>query len=202
MGHDHLRYVDDIRIFCRDLVEAKKVLIELARLLRKRGLNLQAAKSEIYRADQAREEIEGVATVLKSVRDRFISEVVRETGLGDPYITVPEADEILEKSPEEAPIEIIEDAYQSFFIDSTEQFNPTLFRFLLSRLGRQRDAFAGDHCLTLFEGYPEETQAILDYHARIESAPESALVEFLNSDRSVYDYQNYQILEFFLERIS
>jgi hypothetical protein len=58
MGYSHLRYVDDIRVFCRTHVEAKKVLIHLSRLLRKRGLNLQAAKSEIYDAEAARQRID------------------------------------------------------------------------------------------------------------------------------------------------
>ena len=47
MDYTHYRYVDDFRIFCHNRVEAKKALVDLTRLLRKRGLSLQSAKSEI-----------------------------------------------------------------------------------------------------------------------------------------------------------
>ncbi len=72
MGFRHLRYVDDIRIFCKTRAEATKALLILARLLRNRGLNLQSAKSEILRSDAARARFEDVAAVVKTVRIRFI----------------------------------------------------------------------------------------------------------------------------------
>jgi Reverse transcriptase (RNA-dependent DNA polymerase) len=200
MGYDHLRYVDDIRIFCRSLVEAKKALVVLSRLLRKRGLSLQAAKSEIYRGGEARDEIEDVAVVLRGVKERFIQEVVRGTGFGDPYMSVPEADDILGRNPEDAPIEIIQETYQTYFADSSSEFNATLFRFLLNRLGKQRDAFGAEHCVTLLGDHPEETKAIVDYLARLDVPPDEAMIKFLNSDAAVYDYQVYLILEFYLMR--
>ena len=36
MGYDHFRFVDDIRIFCKNEVEAKKALVDLTELLRKK----------------------------------------------------------------------------------------------------------------------------------------------------------------------
>lgn len=152
IGYRHLRYVDDIRVFCGSLMEAKKVLVVLSRLLRRRGLNLQSAKSQIHRADGARAEIKEVTAVVKSVSTRFINEVVKRTGYSNPYISVSEADEILDESPEEAPIEVIQETYQTYFIDSPDKFNGTLFRFLLSRLGKQADRFAAAHCPSLLAG--------------------------------------------------
>ena len=140
MNYSHLRYVDDIRIFCSSLTQAKKALVDLSRLLRKRGLNLQSAKSDIYRADEAQEKIEEVTAVVKTARNRFIKEVVRQTGHGDPYMSVSQADEILEESPDSAPIEVIQQTYQTYFVDGDAKFNRTLFRFLLSRLARQADS--------------------------------------------------------------
>jgi len=103
MGFIHLRYVDDIRVFCKTRAEATKALLTLARLLRKRGLNLQSAKSDILRSDAARARFENVAAVVKTVRIRFIEQVARVTG-GDPYMSLTEADEVLEQDPDEAPI--------------------------------------------------------------------------------------------------
>lgn len=199
MGYSYLRYVDDIRIFCTSLIEAKRALVDLSRLLRKRGLNLQSAKSEIHRADDAREKIEEVTAVVKSVRNRFISEIVKQTGYGDPYMSVSEADEILEENPDSAPIEVIQQTYQTYFIDSDARFNRTLFRFLLNRLAKQADGFASEHSPTLLEEHPDESDAILDYLASV--GPIEAygipVLEFLKSGNLVYPYQTYQILEWF-----
>lgn len=196
MGFRHVRYVDDIRIFCKTRGEATKALLTLARLLRKRGLNMQSAKSEILRADTVRAQIEDVAAVVKTVRSRFIEQVARATG-GDPYMSLTEADEVLEQGPDDAPIEIIRQAYQTYFIDNANKFSATLFNFLLTRLGKQGDDFAAAHCLELLEPHPYETEAILRYLAAvgwIEPA-ELKLIELLQPDRLAYDYQIYQIVE-------
>jgi hypothetical protein len=57
--------------------------------------------------EDARTEIEEVTMVLRSVRREFIAEVVEQSGHGDPYINVNEADDLLEESAEDAPIEVI-----------------------------------------------------------------------------------------------
>src|SRR5205085_1731936 len=53
-GIDHIRYLDDIRIFANSYKAAKQQLQELSRLLRDRGLNLQTAKTEILSASKAK----------------------------------------------------------------------------------------------------------------------------------------------------
>ena len=68
MGYAHLRYVDDIRVFCRSHGQAKQLLIELSQLLRKRGLSLQSAKTDILLASDAKRKIEGVTSALTTVR--------------------------------------------------------------------------------------------------------------------------------------
>jgi len=201
MGYDHLRYVDDIRVFCDTEVAAKKLLVDLSRLLRRRGLNLQSAKSKVLAADNARNEIEEVTEVLRSVRRQFIAQVVQQSGRGDPYIDVSEADEILEESADDTPIDIIQQAYQSYFVEGLQPFNKTLFRFLLKRLAKQIDTFAGLHALSMLEPHPEETHTILQYLKAIYEVDslQSLIVEELKGGSLVYDYQIYQIVAWFLE---
>src|ERR1700746_3635914 len=163
MGYFHLRYVDDIRIFCRSDSEAKKVLVDLSRLLRKRGLSLQAAKSEIYAADVAKQQIDEVTAAVRNVKQTFIRDVASRTGQGDPYMSIHEADEILDENPDEAPLEVVREAYRVYVIENPGALNATLFRFLLNRLGKQRDSFAAEHCVTLLEPYPEQTSTVLRY---------------------------------------
>ena len=202
MGYRHLRYVDDLRFFCRNLVEAKKALIDLSTLLRKRGLILQAAKSEIHEANAARQKFDEVTAVVRVVNQRFISDVVAEIGMGDPSMSVHEAEEILDENPDEAPLEVISEAYRAHVMGIRNRLNGTLFRFLLNRLGKQRDSFAAQHCITLLEPYPEETDTILRYFGLVGPGEEieSQIVGLMCSGRMVYQYQFYQIIEWFHER--
>jgi hypothetical protein len=202
MGYFHLRYVDDIRVFCSSEVEAKKGVVDLSRLLRRRGLNLQSAKSRIYSAAAARREIEEVTAAVKEVRAAFITDVVNETGVGDPYMSVRQADEILDENPEEAPLEVIRHAYQTYIVERPDRFNATLFRFLINRLGKQRDSFASEHCVGQLEPHPEETEPILRYLGSVGPGEdvERQIIELMRSRRMVYQYQLYQIIEWFYER--
>lgn len=199
MGYVHLRYVDDIRVFCRSEVESKMLLLELSKLLRKRGLSLQAAKSRICTADAARREIDGVTAAVRAVSQEFVEDVATETGVGDPYMSIKEADDILDDNPDEAPLEIIQRAYQTYIVERPNGLNPTIFRFLINRLGRQRDSFAAEHCLTLLEPYPEETPNILRYFRSIGpgEALESAITELMRSGELVYQYQIYELIQWF-----
>jgi hypothetical protein len=201
MGYVHLRYVDDIRVFCGSLVQAKQLLIDLSQLLRRRGLNLQSAKTDILPANDAKVKIESVTSALRAVRTQFIAEVVETSGAGDPYISLSEADDILEKSPDETPIEIIQKAYQDYFVADGNVFNKSLFRFLLRRLAKQEDTFAGDHSFALLELHPEETQTILSYLRSVFPMEylEPPIIQLIRSGRIVYYYQLYQILDWFYQ---
>ncbi len=207
MGYLHYRYVDDYRVFCTDMVEAKRALIDLARLLRKRGLNFQAAKSEIHRADKAKSIIEGITPTINTVRHKFISSMA--VLFGEDYNAMSMADFELRLAthgddPNDAPIEVIQETYKTYFIDSdAANFDKSLFRFLLGRLGKQADKFAVEHCKTLFEKHPEQNLTILKYFEAAQALDdvEEALVSFLNSEDAVYPYQIYQMLEW-LNKVS
>ncbi len=220
-GYSHFRYVDDVRVFCSSRNEAKQVLIEISRLLRSRGLCLQPAKSEILSADEAREKFEEVAAVLKQVQESFMAvilddgetgdpyTVVRDfdivvdgTGFGDFYMGVHQADEMLEASPDPDAMEVIRDAFQQHIVDRDDRFNATLFRYLLNRLGKQRDSFAASYCVGMLEPHPEETDIILKYLGSVGPGEniEAQIVELLRSGQIVYEYQRYQIIEWFHER--
>lgn len=199
-GYSHFRYVADIRIFCRNLVEAKRAMVDLIVLLRQRGLSLQSSKSEIHRADEAKEIIDGVAPVINSVRERYIEEIISALGLDNPYISLSYAESLLADYPEDAPLELIHEAYQTYFLDSSDDdFDTTLFRFLLKRLGKAKDNFAITDCITLIEKHPEETRNILSYFSSAEVVADvtEPIVHFLDSDNAVYQYQVYEIMEWF-----
>jgi hypothetical protein len=198
MGYDHLRCVDDIRIFCKNEVEAKKALVDLTELLRKRGLNLQSAKTKIHTSDEARTIIDRVESKLRPIK-KNLNEAL---DIDNPYFSAAQADELLGQTEEDTPVEVLTQAFLEHFIDAREEdFDKTLFHFLLKRLGKSKSDIAVAYCLDLLKTHPEETADTLKYFQSIDVIDqiENLVVEFLRSEHAVYPYQNYQILEWFSE---
>jgi hypothetical protein len=200
-GYDHLRYVDDIRIFCRDVRQAKKALLRLTELLRNRGLNIQTAKTQILRADQALREIDGVAPVVQAIQVELQHELRAAFGQG-PYATVADLERIVAAHPERPPIEVLERAFQAHFIDASgTPFDKTLFHFLLTRLATVSSEIARNYCIELLGRKPEETEYCLRYFAKVglEDPDRERVIAFLSSPEAIYEYQVFQILRHFLE---
>ncbi|MFH1408195.1 MAG: RNA-directed DNA polymerase [Patescibacteria group bacterium] len=208
-GYTHLRYVDDYRFFCPTKSEARRAQAELIRSLRTSGLNLQSAKSEVLRTDIAKVKIEGVIPVLKKVKEEFVEEIKDKLNVpyedlaNIDYLSLSTFEKILTEQPEDEenpPLQVLRSAYETYFIEATEEeFDKTLFRFILTRLGAQADNFALAHCLGLLKTNPEETEAILNYLSNIDVDKDSLnfIYDFITSEYAIYPYQNYKILEWY-----
>lgn len=198
-GFDHYRYVDDIRIFCKSKAQAKKAMLFLIQLLRDRGLTIQPSKTLILRSDEAIDEISGIEPILESVRNRFVEQIKADSGrASSAYMTFEEAEKLYNERPEIFSAQVLSETYRIYFIESPDkQFDKTLFRFLLHRLGKKSDRCALESCLPFLEKHPGETKDILNYLAAVNAVNEkqNALNDFLNSDHALYPYQNYQIIE-------
>jgi len=96
-GYRHLRYVDDFRIFCRSMLEARKAILHLTELLRIRGLNLQAAKTEIIAREIAIQRIDGIAPVIEHIQDELKKEISEIAGYGS-YATIDNLTSVLESN--------------------------------------------------------------------------------------------------------
>jgi hypothetical protein len=167
-GYIHHRYVDDYRVFCQSLPEAKKAFVDLSHLMRRKGLVFQSAKSRIHRAGESRRMIEGIQPILQGILGQFVSSISDLFGIDSPYFNLWDAERMLQESPDDAPIEIVQRAYQAYFVESDpSKFDKTLFRFLLRRLGHHGDEFALSHSLGLLARHPEETKTILTYAAHV-----------------------------------
>lgn len=196
LGHRHFRFVDDFRIFCRSLLEAKRALLDLTRLLRARGLVLNSSKSQILGNEQAQEVIDGRIPVIEGVRRSIVNKITEE--LGAAYVNRAEAESVLGKPIEEISVDLIEETFDAYFLESPQGFSPTLFHFLLNRLAAGKSQYAVNHCLSLLGSHPEETEAILDYIGAVTEFRdvESAIIRFLKSPEArLYSYQTYQIFE-------
>jgi hypothetical protein len=204
-GFNHLRYVDDFRIFTRSESEAKRAILELSRLLRRRGLSLQTAKTEIMTVASAIERVEALTKTIVEVRTRFLEEVrIYHAMTG--YLPFDDAERMVEElarneniAAEDMPIQIVRQTFQDHFDeqDAGHSFDKSLFHFLLNRLGKANDPIAVAYCLSILGSRPEETKPILKYLERLEKIAEvdGALASFIESEEAIYGYQKYLILE-------
>ena len=200
-GFCFIRYVDDIRIFCKTETEAKNALKELTRLLRRRGLNLQSAKTKILSAETLVKEIETTQKVINDLKLEFKSEMVEYMNMLNSYGFIDEQDFFVN---DETPVEVFRKAMKLHFIEAEKaDFNKTLFHFLINKLTKFKELFAIDYFLSLLENHPEETTYILKYFSSADPRNvfgqplvdiTESLLKFIESDLAVYDYQNFQIL--------
>lgn len=201
LGYTHFRYNDDIRIFCRTKIEAKKALADLVIALRRRGLNIHTSKTGIFRADLAKIEIEGVQPIIDKVKQQFINEVIENMPFGDPYLNIFEAEEISSGGSIDEPIEVIRDTFKAYFVeDGDKNFDKTLFRYLLKRLSKKKDKFAVGFCKDAIIDHPEETLSILRYIKAVNALTdfEDTIISFLHSENAIYAYQIYLMIDWYL----
>jgi retron-type reverse transcriptase len=190
---DHLRYNDDIRVFCESKREARDVLKKIMAFLSQRGLSLQSAKSRICSSEEGRESINAAQRIIEPIKERLREENMVHIEAGGRY------DDIFVDVPrEEINSEAIREAVRNHLFDEEAEFDSTVFHFLLYRLD---DDMAVDYCLSLLREKPEETRHILQYLGRIgvNQKITDSIAEYVDSDLSVYDYQLYQIYKWFLD---
>jgi Reverse transcriptase (RNA-dependent DNA polymerase) len=195
-GVTHLRYVDDIRIFCASLADARRALLELQRLLRGRGLAIQSSKTSLLRADEARVQFDGIQPVLLPIARKFSASIAAAAGLDTDYMSPSEIASAL-VGLDSPPTELLRQTYRAYFIDEPRRkFEKTLFHFVLGRLGMARDAFAASHAVSLLAEHPQESAYVLKYlaQANVVSEHEAQILELLSADEAVYPFQHYQFL--------
>lgn len=200
-GFTHLRYVDDIRIFCRDLQEAKRALLQLSELLRVRGLNVQSAKTQIYRSDEALRLIDGVSPVIERINQELQEEL--QGYAGGEYGTVEELEQITAANPGHPPLEVLERGFRGYFIDAQDtDFDARLFHYLLTRLGATGSRIAIDYCVLTLGKRPEETEYILRYLGKMDAIDQDddRVIGYLETPEALYDYQIFLILRHYLNQ--
>lgn len=196
-GYDHLRYVDDTRIFCGSETKGKAVLLKITQMLRRRCLNLQSAKTEILIGGIAREKFEGVIPILQKIKDEFINAIREQAGI-DAYLTIAQAEKLAaEYQSDDHSVDVLRDAFDRHFLARSERFDRTLFRFIINRLKRKNDGFCREYCVVALKNHPEETNYILSYIEHVPDLDKSLhdIGDFLVSEDALYDYQIYQIFE-------
>ena len=197
-GFAHVRYVDDIRIFCKSKVDARRAIHRLTAHLYPRGLNLQSAKTCILNKRQARRKFDGVDEIIGDLNRKIAGEI---SLAGGQYVKPDEVLKALSEHDGPAP-EVLERAFhENFSHGSDTTFDSTLLHYLLVRLGKVRSNVAVHYCLDILETRPEETSDVLRYFSSVglSELEKLVLAEYVGSDQAIYDYQIYQIVRWFYE---
>lgn len=201
-GYRHLRYVDDIRLFCTSKHEAKEVIERIAQLLHVHGLTVQSAKTEILSKADAANVFNGIQPTIAHVQRQLAAEIQEELEIGGEYLRAGQLSELLNTRGGEVHPEVLERAFTEYFPASGEvKFDKTLFHYLLTRLGKTQSVIAINYCIDALRSRPEETEYVLRYFSAVDLDPGQyeRLIEYLSSRDSIYDYQRYQILLWHLQ---
>jgi hypothetical protein len=193
-GYSYIRYVDDIRVFCKTKNAAKRALSDLIYLLAKKGLALHSGKTKILEAEAARKDYSGTIPLIDAINKRLAEEMHL-----DPYVNWVELEKTFKENPTVVPPEILELAFKEHVVENDGEFNKSVFRFLLTRLGRVKSMAAVDYCLHSLYQHPEEMNHVLKYFSDIGLSREleKEIIKFLNSDDAIYEYQVYEIIKWF-----
>lgn len=186
--HGYIRYMDDIRIFCKSEIEARKSLIKLVKSLRKYKLNLNAKKTSL---------LEGTAI---SVR------------LFDPKKPILDAiqnaidSKNLDKIKVIVPV-LVDDVFTSGFSDEN-QFNERHLNFAIFRLTILKNSGIEFNEVkvveTILSNFNKKPHHAKDFCAFLTLFPrnkkiEQFFLEFLRSENNIYEWQELYILRALLE---
>jgi hypothetical protein len=200
-GYRHLRYVDDIRIFCRSRIEAKRAILSLSQHIHKKGLNLQSAKTKILSAADAFTEFDDVKPIVEGIQKELMAEIQKEISEENPYPDSQYVERLLRRY-KELPSAALERTFEEYFAASNPApFNKTLFHYLLNRIGKAKSRVAVNYCLDALRERAEETAYILKYFSEIAplKADIKSIVDYLISPNAIYDYQCYQLIKWLFE---
>jgi hypothetical protein len=197
-GFTHLRYSDDVRVFCSSEREARHALVTITELLRKRGLTLQSAKTQIREAAGLEAEFEGAVPAIKALNKDYIDEAV-SAGLlaADPSIPVSVVDDLVNAEPTKMSTAVMRMAFRKFVLEE-ELPSKTMRNYLLRRLASREDDMAVPYCSQLMLNEPDTTTVVLRYFEdlddtkRFEKVIRAALTL---KDLEMYPYQRYLLLD-------
>lgn len=201
-GIEHLRYVDDIRIFSPSFDSARRSIERLSELCHSHGLTIQSAKTKIVDKDEARRLFDDVQHIIQDITHQLLTDLKGSVAIDT--ASFPEHS-ILQALQEvsDTPPQVLEKTFRErFSVAEGIPFSKTLFHFLLTRLGKVRSSIAVDYCLESIRSRPEETAYILRYLGSVElqKHQQEKLVEFLVSGLAVNDYQVFLILRWFYQQ--
>lgn len=199
IGFTHIRYVDDVKIFCRSEQEARRALVELCGVFRQRGMCLQSAKSKIQHRNEALGELDVVLPMIDRVKADLVEQLKDDAMLGE-YVDMSEVDDLIAMKADDA-MEILTPTFHEHVV-TVPQWDKRMFRFLLKRFVANGSDLAADICVQALYDRPEETQMAVWYLARtggLETRSEQIGEFIANGGDYVYPLQAYEVIGSYLD---
>jgi len=173
-GITYNRFMDDINIHVRSKSEAKRILGDLNRILRNKGLTINTAKTHILADDEIEEHF------LFSVTD--------------------EIEKLLKDIKELGDSSTLKDKRKDIHIclESRNRINSYLFKRLVTAYIRTRDDSLYERGLEYLEKYPDLTEKLCKYFNSLTNCNQvaSGLLAFLKEpERNLFPSQEQRILE-------
>jgi hypothetical protein len=197
-GYRHVRYTDDIRVFCRSHREARRALVFVTGLLRARGLTLQSAKTQIRAAERLEAEFDGAFPAIRDLNRSYIKKA-RAAGImaADPSLPISVIDDLIRRSPNSIDPAVVRQAFRTL-VRGVSKPNRSVLHYVLRRMGNNGDVSGVEYCAQLVFEQPEETGEVLRYFESLGASPklEKHVTRALGSrDLAMYDYQRYLLLD-------
>lgn len=184
----YFRYMDDIRIWCKSEIEAKKALIKIIKSLRKYKLNINAKKTRILKNKEIEKELfDPKKSILDSIQDTFDSKNVAKIQAVTPILT--------------------KDIFKGGFSDKNP-FDKRHIKFAIFRLSVLKasginfdEKFVVD---LMFQNFIDKPQHADNFCSFLALYPRSKrivdfLLKFLFSKENIYEWQELHVLRTLLE---
>lgn len=197
-GVVHLRFSDDMRIFCKSHDEAVNSLHLLTKLYREKGLNLQSSKSLILHSDFAKAEMNGHTKIINQINEEISEMDFHE--LFDLSVDPSELYEDFEEKLEELDPEFLKHIFNEYL--DGKSFDKTVFHYVINRLGLIGDEIATDYCIEKILEEPQETKFILgNYFSHLDNKVMigNELMYLMKEGSYQLEYQKYLILRWLWE---
>jgi len=179
---NYFRYMDDIRIFCKSEIEAKKALKDLIIALRSIKLNINAKKTKILKE----REVEEVLFDIHKSSLNLIDSILKSRDLSRIKETIPTLFKIFECSFLDDPFEKTHLNFSLYRLamlhSSSIEIETDKIIFLIKENFVSKPHHAGLFCffLSLFP----KNQTIADF-----------LISFLKSEDNIYEWQEVKVLQ-------
>ncbi len=201
-GISAIRYVDDYRIFCNSVREARSILKSCCSVLRPLGLNPQPLKTSIVDIEKLDPELQPLTEQFLSLRRDKVKVLVRQ--LDTDYF----GDEVVRESEEweeqERPAALSEEdirAFEKLWTEAVDQEDKraSVLRFALSGLSAGASPTAEEYVLATLSDFPHLASTVSKYLVSLgfKQSTATRILDFLESEDSIHEWQQMWLLEYF-----
>lgn len=196
-GFEFVRYVDDIRIFCKSKTEARMAIHKLTDLVRELGLGIQTSKTYIRTSEEALVQYEGFGAVLEDLKEDVRNELIEAYDLFGPYAEF----DVEEGDQDPEPSEVTLQALRRLFDDLVGKKAATIdrhgLRFVVNRLTLFSDDYGLDFLLREIESLCDVTVELTSYFKKFSEREmvQRAIAKFLLSEECILDWQAMHLVK-------